>query len=179
MGRLQWRQRSAENPRNALPHLGHGQRANRNPNMNTDAASANISSPIPKSLQYPPFVSLHAINGTTTKPTVALIAKISLFRYSLHADANLSDTRDSFLSCISTALLRFARLSGVRLWKFDAAAFQSWGNKNLLALRVGSRNPDGQLIRFLRVGLKVVTLPVPEHAVLRSSGENPNAVLAI
>ena len=34
-------------------------------------------------------------------------------------------------------------LEGVRLWKFDAAAFQSRGNKNLLAVRVGSRNPDG------------------------------------
>jgi hypothetical protein len=34
-------------------------------------------------------------------------------------------------------------LEGFRLWKFDAAAFQSRGNKDLLAVRVGSRNPDG------------------------------------
>ena len=34
-------------------------------------------------------------------------------------------------------------LEGVRLWKFDAAAFQSRGNKNLLVVRVGSRNSDG------------------------------------
>jgi len=34
-------------------------------------------------------------------------------------------------------------LEGFRLWKFDAAAFQIRGNKNLLAVRVSSRNPDG------------------------------------
>jgi len=38
---------------------------------------------------------------------------------------------------------RTSGLEGFRLWKFDAAAFQSRGNKNLLAVRVGSRNPNG------------------------------------